>query len=140
MPLLGIIFLTLLLSILVFFAFYGICWLIYDNFCSYSDCTWWSWVIPLILTLCFWVGSIFIGMNINENSHNAYAQKYLIQKQTIEMSLENEKLTGFERIELVKQAVELNGELAERKRSIKHWNSGVLDNTIYDNIEFINLT
>jgi hypothetical protein len=127
------------MSILVFLAFYGICWLIYDNFCVSSDCTWWSWVIPLILALCFWVGAIFIGMNINENDHNAYAQKYLIQKETIEMSLENDKLSGFERIELVKQAVELNGELAKRKRTIKHWNSGVLDNTIYDKIEFIKL-
>ena len=139
MPLLGIIFLTLAVSILVFLAFYGICWLIYDRFCLDVDCTWWSWVIPLILALCFWVGAIFIGMNINENEHKAYAQKHLAQKQTIEMSLENDKLSGLERIELVKQAVELNGKLAERKTAIKHWNSGVLDNTIYDEIEFIKL-
>lgn len=138
MSLLGIIFLTLLISILVFLAFFGICYSIYDN--SSITCSfWWVWVIPLVLAVCFWVGAIFIGMNINENSHNAYAQKYLIQKETIEMSLENDKLSGFERIELVKQAVELNGELAERKRTIKHWNSGVLDNTIYDEIEFIKL-
>ena len=139
MDLLLIMFFTLLISGLVFLALWGICSLIYDNYCGYHDSRWWTWTIPLILAICFWVGAIFIGMDINDNSHKAYAQKYLIQKATIEMSLENDKLSGFERIELVKQAVELNGELAERKRTIKHWNSGVLDKTIYDNIEFIKL-
>lgn len=134
-----IIFVTLLISGLVFCAIWGICIFIHENHCSYNASLWWVWTIPLILAICFWVGAIFIGMDINDNSHKAYAQKYLIQKATIEMSLENDKLSGFERIELVKQAVELNGELAERKRAIKHWNSGVLDKTIYDNIEFIKL-
>lgn len=139
MDLLLIMFFTLLISGLVFLALFGICCLIYENYCDYDDSRWWTWIMPLILAICFWVGAIFIGMDINDNSHKAYAQKYLIQKATIEMSLENDKLSGFERIELVKQAVELNGELAERKRAIKHWNSGVLDKTIYDNIEFIKL-
>ena len=56
------------------------------------------------------------------------------------MSLENEELSGLERIELVKQATELNGELAERKARVQLWHFVVYDNTIYDNVELIKLT
>ena len=96
-----------------------------------------TWLIALIIGIGSWIGFTFIGVKLNTDSHKAYLQKYLIQKETIEMSLESDNLSGFERVELVKQATELNGELAERKAYIKYWYSGVGDNTIYDNIEFI---
>ena len=140
MNLLLICFLTLLLAGLVFLASWGICFAIYDNMTKWTyDYGFLIWLIALIIAVCAWIGFIFIGVQLNTNDHRAYLQKYLIQKETIEMSLESENLSGFERVELVKQAAELNGELAEKKAYIKFWYSGVNDNTIYDNVEFINL-
>lgn len=94
-----------------------------------------SIIVPIL-----WIASIFIGIGINTQEEKVYVQKYLAQKQTIEMSLENEDLTGLERIEIVKQATELNGKVAERKARFQLWNFVVYDNTIYDNVELIKLT
>ena len=93
-----------------------------------------------IIVAILWIASIFIGIGINTEDEKAYVQKYLAQKQTSEMSLENEELTGLERMELVKQATELNGEIAERKAKFQLWHFVVYDNTIYDNVELIKLT
>lgn len=93
-----------------------------------------------IIVVILWIVSIFAGIGFNTEDEKVYVQKYLAQKQTIEMSLENEDLTGFERIELVKQATELNGEIAERKARFQLWHFVVYDNTIYDNVELIKLT
>lgn len=140
MNLFEIIGVTFLIAVLIFLASWGVCFSIYDNMTKWTyDYSFLTWLIALIIGVCAWVGFIFVGIQINTNSEKAYLQKYLIQKETIEMSLESENLSGFERIELVKQATELNGELAEKKAYIKYWYSGVNDNTIYDNVEFINL-
>lgn len=98
------------------------------------------WKLSAIAFLVVWAGAVFIGIGINTQEEKVYVQKYLAQKQTIEMSLENEDLTGLERIELVKQATELNGKIAERKARFQLWHFVVYDNTIYDNVEFIKLT
>lgn len=138
MDLLVICFITLLIAGIVFIASWGICCAIHNNMRSWSyDYEFLTWLIALIISIGAWIGLTFIGVELNTDSHKAYLQKYLAQKETIEMSLESDNLSGFERVELVKQASELNGELAERKAYIKYWYSGVSDNTIYDNIEFI---
>lgn len=98
------------------------------------------WKLSAIAFLVVWAGAVFIGIGINTQEEKVYVQKYLAQKQTIEMSLENEELTGLERIELVKQATELNGEISERKARFQLWHFVVYDNTIYDNVELIKLT
>jgi hypothetical protein len=98
------------------------------------------WKFSALAFLVVWAGAVFIGIGINTQEEKVYVQKYLAQKQTIEMSLENEELSGLERIELVKQATELNGELAERKARFQLWHFVVYDNTIYDNVELIKLT
>jgi hypothetical protein len=98
------------------------------------------WKLSAIAFLVVWAGAVFIGIGINTQEEKVYVQKYLAQKETIEMSLKNEELTGLERIELVKQATELNGELAERKARFQLWHFVVYDNTIYDNVELIKLT
>lgn len=82
--------------------------------------------------------SIFIGIGVNTDSEKVYISKYLAEKETIEMSLESEQLSGLERVELVKKATELNGELAEKKAQYKLWHFVTYDNAMYDNIEFIN--
>lgn len=97
-------------------------------------------LFSLFFCIAIFVAGIFLGIGITTEEERVYVQKYLAQKQTIEMSLENEELSGFERIELVKQATELNGELAERKARFQLWHFVVYDNTIYDNVELIKLT
>ena len=104
----------------------------YDNVVPY-------WVISIISCIVIWTGSLFIGIGINTNAERVYIKKYLAQKQTIEQSLKNENLTGLERVQLVIQATELNGEFAERKARFDLWYFVVYDNTIYDNVELINL-
>ena len=81
----------------------------------------------------------FIGIGIVTENEKVYVQKYLAQKQTIEMSLESEELTGLERVQLVTKATELNGEFAEKKARFNLWHFVVYDNTIYDGVELIDL-
>lgn len=130
--LIAICMIGFLISALVF----GVFMLIYALSDYYTTL---KWVKPLIISICLWVGIIFLGIGLNTNGHKAYIQSYLIQKQTIETSVDNGNLSGLERVELVNKATELNGELAKRKVYIKYWNAGVFDNTIYDDIEFIDL-
>jgi hypothetical protein len=102
----------------------------------------WDWLFPKIfipVMIALFIGAIFIGIGINTENEKVFVKKYLAQKETIEASLEVEELSGLERIELVKQATELNGELAEKKARFDLWHFVVYDNTIYDNVEFINL-
>lgn len=97
---------------------------------------------PMIVTIIIpilWVCSIFIGIGIVTENEKVYVQKYLAQKQTIEMSLESEELTGLERVQLVTKATELNGEFAEKKARFNLWHFVVYDNTIYDGVELIDL-
>ena len=93
-----------------------------------------SIIIPIL-----WVCSIFIGIGIVTEDEKVYVQKYLAQKQTIEMSLASEELTGLERVQLVTKATELNGEFAEKKARFNLWHFVVYDNTIYDGVELIDL-
>jgi hypothetical protein len=63
--------------------------------------------------------------------------KYEAQKATIEQSLDSDVLSGLERIELVNEAAELNGELAERKAQSERWHVVYYEDGIYDNVESI---
>ena len=134
MSILGIIPLCFLIS--------GLLWMIImspqlmDGF--YDSCL--KTIIASIICISIFIGGIFAGIGLNTENEKIYVQKYLAQKQTIEMSLKNEDLTGLERIELVKQATELNGEVAKRKARFQLWHFVVYDNTIYDNVELIKLT
>ena len=104
--------------------------------------SYWDWLFPKIFIptmIALFIGSIFIGIGINTENERVYVEKYLAQKQTIEISLASEDLTGYERVQLVTKATELNGELAEKKARFDLWHFVVYDNTIYDNVEFINL-
>jgi hypothetical protein len=104
--------------------------------------SYWDWLYPKIfipIMIALFIGAIFIGIGINTESERVYIKKYIAQKQTIEISLESEDLTGYERVQLVTKATELNGELAEKKARFDLWHFIVYDNTIYDNVEFINL-
>ncbi len=76
-----------------------------------------------------------IGMTVCTNDEMAYVSSYQVQKATIESSLSSPNITGWERTELIKKAVELNGEFAYRKAAFSAWYKLYWDNTIYDGVE-----
>lgn len=140
MSIFGIIALTLLISVIVFFLSWGLCYLIQEYMEKWSDDYWFlTWLISLIIAICAWIGFIFIGIGTYTEEERIFIARFEAQKQTIEMSLENENLSGLEKIELVKKATELNGELAERKSRFNMWHYVSYDNSMYDNIEPISL-
>ena len=136
----GIIGLTFLISVIVFFLSWGFCYLVYENIkkrrCEYRFLT---WLMPLIVAICAWIGFTFVGIGIYTEEERIFIAGFEAQKQTIEMSLDNENLSGLEKIELVKKATELNGELAERKSRFNMWHYVSYDNSMYDNIAPISL-
>lgn len=76
-----------------------------------------------------------IGMTICTNDEIAYVSSYQVQKATIESSLTSPNITGWERTELIKKAVELNGEFTYRKTQYSFSYNLYWDNTIYDGVE-----
>ena len=92
-----------------------------------------------IMSIAIWIGTVFIGIGIYTEDDRLFIAKFEAQKQTIEMSLDNENLSGLEKIELVKQASELNGEMAERKAKLQVWHYVTYNKSAYDNIEPISL-
>jgi ABC-type siderophore export system fused ATPase/permease subunit len=95
--------------------------------------------VPIILAIVSFVASIFTVIGIATEQEHIYIATYEAQKETIEQSIDSETLTGFERIELVKTATELNGEMTKRKAKANRWHVVYYDNTLYDYIEPISL-
>lgn len=97
-------------------------------------------ITSLIVGVVLWISFVFVGIGIYTESERVFVQEYQAKKQTIELSLQNENLTGYERLQLVNSAVELNGELAKRKATFNLWHVVAYDNTIYDGIEPVDLS
>lgn len=85
------------------------------------------------------ISSVLIGIGLTTEYERIYVEKFNAQKATIELSIESESMSGFERATIVNRAAELNAELAERKARYNRWYFVCYDDTIYDNIEFIDL-
>lgn len=133
MSLLGII----ILAFLVAFVAFGIAAVIIIGVDPYHDEL--AWVLVAVLAVAVWIGGIFIGIGLTTNETKAFVASYEIEKMTIEQSIDSDILTGFERVELVKLASELNGELAARKEKSTFWHWVYFEKGIYDNVEFIDL-
>lgn len=82
--------------------------------------------------------SFFVPYYVEKEDSNSYVNSYAIKKTTIEDSLKSETLTGFERAELVKQATEINADLAQKKYEITKWYGFYLNKEI-ENLEYIDL-
>lgn len=95
------------------------------------------WIITVIITVIVLICSTLVGIGLTTENERIYVAKYEMQKLTIEQSLDSNMLTGLERVELVNKAIELNGELAERKTSFNLWHHVHYDDGIYDNVDFI---
>lgn len=96
-------------------------------------------IVAIALGIAVWIGGIFIGIGLTTNEAKVFVASYEVEKMTIEQSIDSDILTGFERIELVKLASELNGELAARKEKSTFWHWIYFEKGIYDNVEFIDL-
>lgn len=107
--------------------------------CAYKNVVLIGWITSVSIALVAWIAGVFIGIGIGDKEERVFVARYNAQKYTIEQSLKEEDLTGLERFELVKQATELNGELAERKAKFELWYHVHYDNDIYDNVELIDL-
>lgn len=138
MSIFGIIALSFLVALGMTCVAYGILYAIDE--CTYGGVDDWVFVLVLVGTLVVTlVGGIFAGIAINDEQQKLFIVQYEAQKEVIESSLESEVLTGFERVELVKQASELNGELATRKAKYDIWHYVTYEDGLYDNIEPIRL-
>ena len=84
-------------------------------------------VIKIAVTCCvalaLFVSSLCVGHYIEVESSHKYIASYSIKKETIETSINSDNLSDIEKIELVKIATELNGELAEKQYKCGKWYS-----------------
>ena len=135
MSIFGIILLALLLAGVIFAV--GI--FIFGVINEWDDLSRGQMIALIIISGTIWIGGIFIGIGLNTESDRIFIAKYNAQKYTIEQSLKSDVLSGLERVQLVNQAAELNGELSERKTMYERWHHVCYDNTIYDDAEFITL-
>lgn len=84
-------------------------------------------VVKIVVTLCIglimFVSSVCVGHYIEVESSHKYIASYSIKKETIETSINSDNLSDIEKIELVKMATELNGELAGKQYKCGKWYS-----------------
>nr|DAT96450.1 MAG TPA: hypothetical protein [Bacteriophage sp.] len=111
-------------------------WLIYDCNCDFNKAV--IVTITVIYSIVAITTSFFVPYYIAKEDSNSYVNSYIIKKATIEESLKSESSTGFERIELVKQATEINADLAQKKYKITKWYGFYLNKEI-ENLEYIDL-
>lgn len=91
-----------------------------------------------ILVAAILIGG-FIGGYINHEESSVYRESYAVAKQTIEESLAQDNLTGYERVALVTEATEQNEKLADYKYRASKWYGFTLDKKILD-LEYIDLS
>ena len=84
-------------------------------------------VIKIAVTCCvaltMFVSSVWVGHYIEVESSHKYIASYSIKKETIETSINSDNLSDIEKIQLVKIATELNGELTEKQYKCGKWYS-----------------
>ena len=134
MNIIGIIVISSLIGLLAL----AIGMLVYTTVEPYRDELWLAVIFGIVagVTTC----SILVGIGLTTEYERIYVEKFNAQKATIELSIESESMSGFERATIVNRAAELNAELAERKARYNSWWYVCYDNSIYDNVEFIDLT
>lgn len=95
-------------------------------------------VIAAVLFVAVMVGGGVAGCAVERHASRQFMETYTVEKRTIEASLSNENISGFERVELVRQAAEANKELAGHQYNCKQWYGFNMDNRILE-LSFIDL-
>ena len=75
---------------------------------------------------------MLVGYNVEVHRIGSYIDQYTVAKTTIESSIHNDQLSGFEKIELVKQATEENKELAAKQYDARQWYGFVIPDEILE--------
>lgn len=94
--------------------------------------------ICVIIYFVSWCLITSIGIGSEKINNDTWTQQYIYQKQLIEDSLNNEKLSGLERVELLKQANELNVELIDKQFKCVKWYNFTMDDTVLE-LELVSL-
>ena len=96
-------------------------------------------IIMTAATIVCSILGLILGGYIDIVNYEAYISSYNAKKEVIELSLKSETISDLEKIEIVKQVTELNGELAEAKVSYNKFIYFYLDRNKINNIEAISL-
>jgi hypothetical protein len=78
-------------------------------------------IIAILVMVIITAGGTAIGGVVDYESNNQFIVEYNISKETIENSITSTTLSGFERVELVKQSVELNSSLVKMQYIHQKW-------------------
>ena len=94
--------------------------------------------IGVIICFASWCLITSVLIDLEKTNNGSWTQQYISQKQLIEDSLNNEKLSGLERVELVKQANELNAELIDKQIKCVKWYNFTMDDEVLE-LELVSL-
>lgn len=86
----------------------------------------------LIVPILVLIASVYGGIEFDKNLSRRYVYEYIAQKETIEASLQNENLAGFERIQIVEQAAKANQELAAIQYDCQQWYGFFVDDQVLE--------
>lgn len=87
--------------------------------------------IPIGVIAFMCVGGV-IGASIDRHDVNRFVEQYNVTKVTIENSISNADLTGYERLALVEQVIEYNSTLESYKYDSQQWYGFMLPDSIMD--------
>lgn len=75
---------------------------------------------------------IILSIKYDRDIYTTWMNQYSIQKEVIESSVSNNKLGGFERVELVRQTNELNAELVKKQYECMRWYGFNIDKAVLE--------
>lgn len=88
-------------------------------------------IIYHILPIIF-ITSVVTNVYMEYEANNSAIANFISQKQSIEASLNDDRLTGFERAEIVKLASGLNGELSQMQYQATKWYGFAIDDKVLE--------
>lgn len=89
-------------------------------------------ILFLAISIASWVFVTSVLVDSSKSSSVAWTKSYEVQKETIEDSLNNDKIGGLERVELLKQANELNNALVYRQVKCVKWYNFEMDDAVLE--------
>lgn len=96
------------------------------------DKEWIANIITAILSIAVVIVCMFGGVSIERNSNSKTMAQFTATKHLIESSITNDTLTGFERVELVRQATEANSTLIGLQYDCQQWYGFTIDDVVLD--------
>lgn len=104
----------------------------------YSGYKWKSLVVGIASFIIILVGGCLIGVSVDNVSAKQFIEKYPVTQQLYYNSIDDEKLSGLERLQIVQMAKRSNDELASWKIEIDAWWNIFLKNDFKQQIRELN--